>query len=38
MQNYKSLHAAVMICSTLVNIHTHIHRDSIWHWQACLMS
>jgi len=27
MQDYKSLHTAVMICATLVNTHTDRHRD-----------
>ena len=30
MQDYKSQCAAVMICSTLVNIQTHTQTDSIW--------
>jgi len=29
MQDLKSLHAAVMICATLVNIQTQTHTDSI---------
>jgi len=34
MQDYKSVHAAVMICYTLVNILTHRHRP--WGIQAGL--
>ena len=30
MQDYKTLWAAVAMCSTLVNIQTHAHTDSIW--------
>ena len=30
MQDYKSLHVAVMICTVLVNTHTHTNRGSFW--------